>query len=87
MSRKRFSVEQIINLLREAEVALSGGQTAGEGCRSLGRGVALGWVESGDISREVIAADEVDIEIVGMCFTATPHLRAPYDPSGSRLRS
>lgn len=68
-------------------MALSGGQTVGEVCRSLGRGVALGWVESGDISREVIAADEVYIEIAGTRFAATPHLRAPYDPSGSRLRS
>jgi hypothetical protein len=30
MSRKRFSVEQIINHLREAEVFLSQGQTVGE---------------------------------------------------------
>lgn len=36
MSRKRYKPEQIINLLREAEVALSGGQTVGQICRSLG---------------------------------------------------
>jgi putative transposase len=36
MSRKRYKPEQIINMLREAEVALSGGQTVGEVCRSLG---------------------------------------------------
>ena len=36
MSRKRYKPEQIINLLREAEVALSGGLTVGEVCRSLG---------------------------------------------------
>ena len=36
MSRKRYKPEQITNLLREAEVALSGGQTVGEACHSLG---------------------------------------------------
>jgi transposase-like protein len=36
MSRKRFSVEQIINHLREAEVLLSQGQTVGEICRHIG---------------------------------------------------
>jgi transposase-like protein len=36
MPRKRFSVEQIINHLREAEVLLSQGQTVGEICRRIG---------------------------------------------------
>ena len=36
MSRKRFSVEQIINHLREAEVLLSQGRTVGEICRRIG---------------------------------------------------
>jgi len=36
MSRKRFSVEQIINHLREAEVLVSQGQTIGEICRRIG---------------------------------------------------
>ena len=35
MSRKRYKPEQIINLLREAEVGLSQGQKVGEVCRSL----------------------------------------------------
>ncbi len=36
MPRKRFSVEQIINYLREAEVLLAQGQTVGEICRRIG---------------------------------------------------
>jgi transposase-like protein len=36
MSRKRFSVEQIISHLREAEVRLAQGQTVGEICRHIG---------------------------------------------------
>ena len=36
MSRKRFSVEQIINHLREAEVLVAQGKTVGEICRRIG---------------------------------------------------
>ena len=36
MARKRFTTEKIINILREAEVRLSQGQTVGEICRSVG---------------------------------------------------
>ena len=36
MSKKRFSVEQIINHLGEAEVLLAQGQTVGEICRRTG---------------------------------------------------
>ena len=36
MSHKRYTAEQIISILREAEVALSQGQTVGQVCRVLG---------------------------------------------------
>jgi putative transposase len=36
MSRKRSTPEQIIGKLREAEVALAKGKTAGQVCRTLG---------------------------------------------------
>jgi len=36
MPRKRFSVEQIINQLREADIRLAQGQTVGEICRDIG---------------------------------------------------
>ena len=36
MARKRYTTEQIIGLLREAEVRLSQGQTIGTVCRSFG---------------------------------------------------
>jgi putative transposase len=35
MPRKRFTTEQIISKLREAEVLLSQGRTAAEACRAL----------------------------------------------------
>jgi len=36
MSRTRYTPEQIIRMLREAEVALAQGQTAAQVCRNLG---------------------------------------------------
>lgn len=36
MSRKRFTAEKIIGMLREAEVGLAQGKKIGEVCRSLG---------------------------------------------------
>ena len=36
MSRKQVTVEKIIGMLREAEVALAQGKKVGEVCRSLG---------------------------------------------------
>ena len=36
MARKRYTTEQIINMLREAEVRLSQGETVGLICRGLG---------------------------------------------------
>jgi transposase-like protein len=36
MSRKRYTPEQIIGMLREAEVALARGETVGAICRRLG---------------------------------------------------
>jgi putative transposase len=36
MSRKRYTPEQIIGLLREAEVLFSQGMTSAEMCRRLG---------------------------------------------------
>ena len=36
MSRKRFTAEQIIGLLREADVKLSHGRAVGQACREMG---------------------------------------------------
>jgi putative transposase len=36
MSRKRFTAEKVIGMLRESEVALAQGKKVGEVCRSLG---------------------------------------------------
>jgi hypothetical protein len=39
MSRKNYSTEQIIGMLRKAEVALAQGMKVGDICRSLGASV------------------------------------------------
>ncbi len=36
MSKRRYTAEEIINKLREVEVLLSKGQSAGEACRQIG---------------------------------------------------
>ena len=36
MGRRQYKPEQIIQMLREAEIKLAGGQTTGEICRELG---------------------------------------------------
>ena len=36
MNRKRFTAEQIIGLVREAEVSLSQGKSVGQACREMG---------------------------------------------------
>ena len=36
MGRRQYQPEQIIQMLREAEIKLAGGQTTGEVCRGLG---------------------------------------------------
>ena len=36
MAKKRFTIEQIINHLREADVLLAQGRTVGEACRQIG---------------------------------------------------
>ena len=36
MNRKRFTAEQIIGLVREAEVRLSQGKSVGQACREMG---------------------------------------------------
>ena len=36
MARRRFTAEQIIQKLREVEVALSKGQSAGQACKKIG---------------------------------------------------
>ncbi len=54
---------------------------------SLGRAVALGWVNSGPVDAQSIGASRFEIEVADRRYPVSAHLRAPVDPSGERLRS
>ena len=65
-----------------------GRTTSGAYGHTLGRSVALGWVEEeGADSKDSILSGNFDIEIAGTRFAATPHLKAPYDPTGMRRKA
>ncbi|QEX15568.1 FAD-dependent oxidoreductase [Hypericibacter terrae] len=54
---------------------------------SLGRTVALGWIKGGALADGAILEDRFEIEVAGRRHAATPHVKAPFDPQGSRMRS
>ena len=60
MSRKRYTPEQIISMLREAEVALAQGQSVGQACRPLG----VSEQSYPDFSRGVFEA--LDLRVIGL---------------------
>ena len=48
----------------------------------------MGYVRNPDgADRRFIESGKYEIELAGERVAATAHLRAPYDPSGSRLRT
>ncbi len=54
---------------------------------TLGRAVAMGYVRNpGGISREFVESGRYEVELAGERVSARVYLRAPYDPTGSRLR-
>jgi sarcosine dehydrogenase len=54
---------------------------------TLGCAAAMGYVRNADgVDRAFVESGNYEIEIAGERVGATPHLRAPYDPDGSRLR-
>ena len=66
---------------------LVGRTTSGDYGHTLGRSVGMGYVENADgVDREFIMAGSYEIEILAQRFSATPTLRAPYDPKSERVR-
>jgi glycine cleavage system aminomethyltransferase T/glycine/D-amino acid oxidase-like deaminating enzyme len=60
--------------------------TSGSYGHTLGAAVGMGYVSNGSaVSREWIEAGRYEIDIAGELFGATPHWRAPYDPSRKRI--
>lgn len=68
---------------------LVGRTTSGWYGHTLGRSIALGYVEAdapGGATRDWLLGGRYKIEIATERFAATPTLRPPYDPDGGRIR-
>lgn len=68
---------------------LVGKTTSGWYGHTLGRGIALGYVEAeapGAATRDWLLGGRYELEIATERFPATPTLRPPYDPAGDRIR-
>jgi transposase-like protein len=66
MARKRYTAEQIIQKLREVEVALSKGQSAGEACKKIGvtEPTHDRWRKENTRLKNLVAKSELDKEIL-----------------------
>ena len=66
--------------------ALVGYVTSADYGHTLGRAVAFAYVENAaGIDAAWIAAGAYEIDIAGVRWAATPHLKPPYDPEGLKL--
>ena len=88
-----FTVEQGNPLILHEEPitrdgALCGAVTSGNRGFTLGKPVALGYVQrqGGKLDREYLLSGSYEIEIAGERFPAKPHLSALVDPKGERMR-
>ena len=77
-----------------SELILRDGEPVGEVTsaaygHTLGRAVAMGYVESrdGPADRTYVESGRYELDIAGERFAAKAHLRAPYDPKGERIRA
>jgi len=69
---------------------LVGRTTSGWYGHTLGRAIALGYVDAGEpgaASPEWILGGRYELEIATVRYPATPSLRPPYDPTGVRVRA
>jgi sarcosine dehydrogenase len=68
--------------------AMVGWATSAAFGHTLGRAVAMGYVRSAEgVDRRFIESGAYEIEVAGERMKARAHLRAPYDPTGSRPRA
>ncbi len=69
--------------------ALVGHTSSGWYGHTLGRAVGLGYVHaggSGEATADWLLGGTYELEIATVRYAATPFLRAPYDPTGERIR-
>ena len=60
--------------------------TSGSYAHTLGAAIGMGYVNNSEkITAEFIKAGRYEIAVNGRRYTATPHLRPPYDPERARI--
>jgi 4-methylaminobutanoate oxidase (formaldehyde-forming) len=68
--------------------ALVGWVTSAAFGHTLGCPIVMGYVRRADgVDQRFIESGQYEIEIAGARVKAEPHLRAPYDPAGARVRA
>jgi glycine cleavage system aminomethyltransferase T/glycine/D-amino acid oxidase-like deaminating enzyme len=89
-----FTLDDPLAILWGGELIVREGQPAGHVTsaaygHTLGRAVALGYVQNlrGAADAAFVTSGTYQLDIAGELFGATVHLRAPYDPAGTRIRS
>ena len=89
----QFTLDDTAPMLWGGELILRDGKPVGE-VRSaayghtLGRSVALGLIEHAEgIDKEFLASGSFEIDLAGVPYAATPHLRSPYDPKAERVKA
>lgn len=89
----QFTLDDPDGILWGGELILLNGEPVGKidsGSygHTLGCSVGLGYVSHSDgVDKAMIEAGGFEIDIGGVRFPATPHLRAPYDPTAARVRA
>ncbi|MHA6645526.1 GcvT family protein [Mesorhizobium sp. A623] len=88
----QFTVDDAAPMLWSGELILRNGKPVGE-VRSaayghtLGRSVALGLIQHAEGVDKEFLAGSFEIDLAGVRYAATPHLRSPYDPKSERVKA
>ena len=89
----QFTLDDAAPMLWGGELILRDGKPVGE-VRSasyghtLGRSVALGLLHNATgVDKDFIESGRFEIDLAGERYTATAHLKAPYDPKSERVRA
>ncbi|MGB3541097.1 MAG: FAD-dependent oxidoreductase [Mesorhizobium sp.] len=88
----QFTLDDAVPMLWGGELILRDGKPVGE-VRSaayghtLGRSVALGLIEHAEGVDKEFLAGSFEIDLAGVRYAATPHLRSPYDPKSERVKA
>ncbi|WP_299613691.1 glycine cleavage T C-terminal barrel domain-containing protein [uncultured Tateyamaria sp.] len=66
---------------------LAGEVTSAAYSPTLSQSVALSWIEQGSVKSDDLLSDRFEVEVAGTRYPADVHVRAPFDPDGTRMRA